>query len=178
MTEALTEWFEIFWQTYPADLSQKKKGAKSVALKSIEKLNPDADLQNKIMTNLRELMRHDRLAAKAGDKVDRWPFASTWINQERWQMLEDITSYTSLNEKIAAKKCQCGKDVQIVDKCGDCHDEQTGNKKARDKLLLANLSAIGLARKEGETRPAWNARCKAYITQKGGLGGVTKKLMG
>jgi len=167
--------FNTFWETYPADLCNRK-GSKTMAEKSWNKI--DSTLYEQIIINMREMMRADRKVKKTGAGKPEWiwPMAVTWLNQSRWDCMEDIKQSADIHADV--RECSCGKPAQIVNECGDCFDERTGYKKARDKRLLANLAAIGLARIEGETRPEWNARCKAYITKKGGLGGVTKKLMG
>lgn len=167
--EELTTWFEIFWQTYPADLSRKKKGSKQQALKSIEKINPDSNLRDTIITNLRELIRHDRLEEKAQGKVDRWPFVSTWLNQERWNMLEDITSYTSLNEKIAARKCRCGNEINIVNMCWSCHDEKHPPDYSLNKKAMRKND---LTKKPEESRPEYNEKCRQWLVKNGGMGKV------
>jgi len=161
----MEEWFSKFWGLYPTDLCQNKKGPKSVALKSIEKLNPDEKMREKIITNLRELIRYCRLERKADGKTDRWPFASTWINQERWNSLEDVDSYSGLQEKIAASKCSCGKDATVTDKCDACYFGEAD--KIYDQGIVANLQACGKGRRDGEGISEYRQRLKAGFTKSG-----------
>jgi len=169
MTE-LETWFETFWSTYPAGLARKRKGVKGVCWKSVQKLNPDKALQDLILGNMRELIRYDLREEKAHGKVDRWPHASTWINQERWTMLENIGSYSDLNEKIAAKKCACGNEAYTKGKCNDCYYKEQD--KIYDQGINANNIKNGIGINPGESKPDYYLRCRAWLTKKGGLGKV------
>ncbi len=163
MTDMET-FFSNLWQTYPSDLCRKKKGAKSVALKAVEKLNPDKSLREKIMSNLRELMRFDRAENKAGNNSQYWPHVATWINQERWTMIEDIGSYSEIKDK---RKCACGNDTDHLNECWDCYGKTHAN--PYENALKEKLKSIGLWKADGETVQEWQLRCKAYTIKNGSL---------
>ena len=170
MTEL--QWFDTFWQTYPADLCHKKKGSKANALKIIEKLSLTSDMRNTILGNLRELIRFYRLERKADGKTDRWPMVTTWLNGECWNNVEDIGSYSDANDKIASRKCKCGADTEHVNQCWDCYNKEHPN--PYDSILKEQLKTIGLWKEAGETVPDWRDRCRAYCVKSPGLGSVQR----
>lgn len=164
------EFFNLLWETYPADLAHRKKGSKPRALAAIVKLNPDKDLQGKIITNLRELIRYGRLEIKANGKTDRWPLVSSWINGEYWNMLEDIEMPSTLYSKIAAKKCKCGQPIDIVDKCWKCHDEANPIHRAWRRDSYNHLVSLGLGKRVDEDARSWGLRCRDWGRQNTSMG--------
>jgi hypothetical protein len=154
-------WFGTFWETYPADLAHQIKGSRKKAMECIVKMDPDKELQETILGNLRELVRYCRRQRKADGKTDRWPHAVTWLNQERWEMLRDIGSHSNLNEKIAASKCvTCGADATHTDKCWKCYDK--GIQNTYEKELKRESANNGLQQKPNETPADWSARCRKW----------------
>ena len=71
---------------------------------------------------------------------------------------------SGIGEPIAPhpQLCNCGNRLQVANECWICYDKRTGAKQARDKLLNDNLAAIGLARREGESKHDHATRCKQY----------------
>ena len=159
--------FNTFWQTYPSDLTQNKKGPKSVAQKSWDKI--PADKHEHIITCLRELIRYGRQEIKTHQKTDRWPFASTWLNQCRWETIEDITP-SKLKEEYAGKSCACGKPVDIKSKCWDCYYLTNDEYQKNRKDLYGNLCKIGMGKKPDESKKDYAIRCREYLLSHGGLG--------
>jgi hypothetical protein len=159
----LDDWFSEFWQCYPADLSHKKKGSKSAAMKALKKLNPDEKQLDHIMISMRELMRHCRNELKLTGKTDRWPFVSTWINQERWTMLEDVSS-SELKNRVARKECKCGKEAKWKDLCWDCYEE--ANPDPWRELRVKKLHELGLVH-GGESKGDVIQSCRSYLIQNG-----------
>ncbi len=70
------EAFETFWIAYP------KKIAKQDAEKAFAKLNPDADLQAKILQAVGRAAKSADWLKEAGQFI---PNAATWINGKRWE---------------------------------------------------------------------------------------------
>ena len=68
--------FESFWKLYP------RKTAKSEALKSWGKLNPDQPMIELITAGLANHITCESWLADDGKYI---PHASTWLNQKRWQ---------------------------------------------------------------------------------------------
>lgn len=68
--------------------------------------------------------------------------------------------------------CGCGAPTQINSECWVCYENRTGVKAANDAKLYDNLKAVGLGKRQGETRQQYNERCKEYLRQKGYLGKV------
>ena len=168
MTETET-WFSTFWDTFPADLCHRKKGSRKKAWLIIEKMAPSKDMQNKILANLRELIRFYRLEKKADGKTDRWPMVTTWLNGECWENLADIGSYCDANERIAARQCSCGSDVEILKSCFSCHYKE------KDKLYDRYLNEInvsnGIGKVSTESKSDYYTRCRERLVKGGGISG-------
>lgn len=69
------ERFNGFWREYP------KHVAKQSAIKAWEKLNPDDELVERIITAVQKQKKWDQWKQDNGKYV---PYASTWLNQGRW----------------------------------------------------------------------------------------------
>lgn len=68
----LQEWFnDIFWRAYP------RRVAKKVAWKSLQRINPDEELRDRMISAVR------RYAESTDPKYLAHP--ATWLNQERWE---------------------------------------------------------------------------------------------
>jgi hypothetical protein len=70
------EAFSIFWKLYP------RKDSKVPAQKAYEKLNPSAELQQQILDAVQRFKGCDQWVREGGKFI---PFASTWLNQKRWE---------------------------------------------------------------------------------------------
>jgi hypothetical protein len=70
------EAFSIFWKTYP------RKDSKVPAQKAYDKLNPSAELQQQILDAVQRFKGCDQWVREGGKFI---PFASTWLNQKRWE---------------------------------------------------------------------------------------------
>ncbi len=68
--------FESFWQAYP------RKTAKQAALKAWNKLKPDADLQQAILSALEQQKRSVQWQKDGGQFI---PYPATWLNGSRWE---------------------------------------------------------------------------------------------
>ena len=66
--------FPIFWQTYPADLCNRK-GSRKKASEIWAKI--EESIQDQALKNMREMMRVDRKLRKAGEYVIKWPMVTT-----------------------------------------------------------------------------------------------------
>ena len=159
----LEDWFNLFWQTYPSDLALRKKGSKSECLKAIKKLNPDEQLQQKILTNLREIVRHCREEQNLTGKTDRWPFAVTWIRQERWCCIEDLGSTHDMREKHGEKRCKCGAKIEICGQCNECYESSHPDPWKAERE--AEAKRRGLARSDVERIK--NGCLRAFLRQTG-----------
>lgn len=86
--ERLEKSFDQFWAAYP------KKTAKQQALKAFQKLNPNEELLNMILTSL-ERQKHSVQWTKDGGQYI--PYPASWLNGRRW---EDETMEVNQNEKL------------------------------------------------------------------------------
>lgn len=171
--DSLEAWFNEFWLCYPSDLCHKKKGSKANALKIIQRISPDTNMQSRILGNLRELIRFYRLERKAEGKTDRWPMVTTWLNGECWENITDIQSYSDMNEKIEGRKCKCGGDTDIGNECWSCWDSNKRHK--YDDELKEQLKSIGLWKTDGESIHEWQMRCRDYCVNRGAMGACLTK---
>jgi hypothetical protein len=85
------EAFSIFWKAYP------RKDSKVQAHKAFVKLAPSAELLERIMASLDRFKRCDQWTREGGKFV---PFASTWLNQRRW---EDESTPSMLPQAFAIR---------------------------------------------------------------------------
>lgn len=70
------EGFAAFWAEYPRHV------AKATAVRSWQKINPDASLQESIMDGLRRQKDSVQWQRDGGKYI---PHPSTWLNQRRWE---------------------------------------------------------------------------------------------
>lgn len=100
--------FDLFWSLFPADLCRgaKNKGGKGKARESWDKHVKDPEM---VVSALQAQIRYDRDAKNKGEDVMRWPFASTWLNQSRWDV--EIESHAELQQRHEAKFCHCGRET-------------------------------------------------------------------
>ena len=74
--------FNQFWSLYP------RKEGKGAARKAWEKINPNADLFQKIINAVQDNLDHNPQWQKQNGQFI--PHPTTWLNQERWE--DDIES--------------------------------------------------------------------------------------
>ena len=161
-SKAIEDWFNSeFWVLYPNDLSHGKKGPKTVALKSMLKLKPDEEMRQSIINKMRVLIRFAKTEKRCGKDPDRWPFASTFINQERWTAVEDTAMPSTV---IDARKCSvddCSNPVDVGGKCNGCHDKNNPDQDDWRKWRKEAMIRDGKWIREGESYHDWCMRCKA-----------------
>jgi hypothetical protein len=151
--------FNVFWITYPADLCNRK-GSRQDAEKKWDKI--DATTQEQIIINMRELMRVDRKVKKSGAGKPEWvwPMATTWLNQARWQDIENIKQSADMPEHKS--KCSCGDPAQITNKCWACYESTSPQHKAHMNFMYSQLVKRGLGKNAGESKEDWIKRCREY----------------
>ena len=151
--------FEQFWKTYPIDLCSRR-GSKPKAKKIFDSI--DEEMKKQIIVNMRELMRVDRAVKKAGDFVSRWPMVTTWLNGERWEDICDIKQ--SHQMPVDRRKCSCGADTEIVDKCWACHDLVDPAVAKRKQILKDKFIENGLF--HDESKEDRTKRCREFAVPK------------
>ena len=112
-----------------------------------------------IINKMRVLIRAGRSEKKVGKDPDRWPFASTWLNQERYNDIEDMAMPSTIKD---TRKCECGAPVTVNDKCDKCHDKQDPQVRAHMQWLYSNLEKQGLGIDQFSNRDEWIQACKAH----------------
>lgn len=95
--ERLEDSFNRFWAAYP------KKTAKAQALKAWQKLKPDEELTDTILSALEQ---HKKSAQWLRDKGQYIPYPASWLNGKRW---EDETNEVILNENIGSNSGSAAK---------------------------------------------------------------------
>jgi len=166
--DEIRDWFmapmpDGFWVNYPADLcgGTRKKGPRGEALKSMIKINPDADERDRILASLKAQVSFDRKDSKNGDAC-RWPYATTYINQMRWE--DTIDSVADIKQTVELGICQhgdCGEKVhgETFVHCAAHVPEPAWLIKARKE----GLAKMGLTWvREEESFHEFAMRCKHY----------------
>lgn len=105
--------FERWWTYYRSlkSLTHNIPGIKQKAEKAWDKLglNNDPDAAKRVYENTLELARYDLKRIEAGDKIDRWPHGSTYLNQGYFE--REIDSYDKICESVKRRYCHCGQVV-------------------------------------------------------------------
>ena len=158
--------FDQFWSAYPNDLCNRK-ASKKKAKESWDKLDPE--IQQRVVTNIREMIRADRAAKKANEFVPRWPMVATWLNQERWEDIVDIRQRTDKPESYA-KECKCGSPAEHINQCWSCYDKDSAIYKQKIADLKGVFIKNGLL--HSETKAERADRCKDFLRSKGYLGSL------
>ena len=160
-TAELEEWFNKFWLTYPNDLCHKKKGSRMAALKALKKKKPDQSLLTHIWNNTMALIKYDHRCLNAGEKVDRWPHASTYLNQEYYD--REIETVQAMQERKAKEKCSCGSEAMVPFKgqmvCARCYSRLSGH----DRQAYEYLKSIGMGANPGESKHDYCMRMKEAV---------------
>ncbi len=89
----LVQWFEEFWKAYP------RKEGKQNAMKAFEKMCTNEDTYKAIMDGLQKRVKLD-WSRRPPEERKFIPFASTWINQSRWN--DEVTPYAGKGEGLFA----------------------------------------------------------------------------
>lgn len=94
--KGLDERFNKFWLAYP------KKTAKQQALKAFERLKPDEELLNKMLTSLERQKKSVQWTKDNGQFI---PYPATWLNGRRWEdELQEVNNENNnSNSQLGAK---------------------------------------------------------------------------
>jgi len=160
-------WFEnTFWPTYPRDLCNRI-GSKSKAFTSAVAHVKSNEMADIVIRGLREQMLYYRKLKKKGEHDSAWKMGMcvTWLNGEHWA--DEIPSHYELERKFESKKCLCGEDAQIVDKCLACYEKSAINDDWRTKMCRQFYVKNGLGRKVEETQEGWILRLRETSLQLG-----------
>ena len=76
LAAATVEQFERFWAVYP------KRAGKKEAQKAWNKMKPDSDLVDKILTAVEQQKKSSQWTRDNGQYI---PYPATWLNQNRWE---------------------------------------------------------------------------------------------
>lgn len=129
------ETFSIFWKLYP------RKDSKVPAQKAWEKINPSAELQQTILAALQKFKECDQWARENGKFV---PFASTWLNQKRWE--DETTPAMPISVPVAKPKFD------------DWFRSDAG--------ISRKASELGIQARGGETYAGLRERCEAEMRRR------------
>lgn len=149
---------EEFWPLYPADLcgDARKKGSRGQLIKYVERDKPDEKERERIIGNLRAQIAYDREKKRVGEDVYRWPYATTYWNNRRYD--DEIGSHYELQQAAASRKCRCGNETMGpgISYCVSCHPDTRG----MTPLLREQYKKMGLIRKPGESEADWALRVR------------------
>lgn len=102
------ESFEEFWSEYP------RKVSKPAALKAWNKLKPDEDLIEQIMSGLEKWRNSDDWARDNGQYI---PYPATWLNGRRWE--DDVRSSGERKPQSTPVRQVSGQQYQQRDYSGE-----------------------------------------------------------
>lgn len=105
---ASDESFDEFWAEYP------RKVSKPSAMKAWNKLKPDEDLTEQIMTGLEKWRNSDDWARDNGRYI---PYPATWLNDRRWE--DDIRPAGERKPQSATVRQVSGQQYQQRDYSGE-----------------------------------------------------------
>lgn len=143
--------FDTFWFSYPQDLSHKKKGAKPPAKRAWEKHSEEE--QKRIHANMLALIKYDRHCLQLGEKADRWPHVSTFLNQGYYDR-----EIESVSEKIVEKaKCKCGQPRTHGIHCLKCYWEHDSENREN---LKRHAREKGYLKRKDESKEAYYERLR------------------
>jgi len=91
--------FDEFWEAYP------RKVSKQGALKSWEKINPDEQLFETIISKVEQYKKTDQWIKDGGNFI---PHPKTWLNQKRW---EDEICTGNIQKPPSHRKIKTGADI-------------------------------------------------------------------
>ena len=159
--QELEDWFNKFWLIYPNDLAHKKKGSKVAAFKAIKKKKPNASMLTRIWNNTQALIKYDKRCLASGEKVDRWPHCSTYLNQDYFD--REIETVQAMHERHEKQKCACGKIAVVPFKekmvCVNCYRRVSG----QDRRIYDHLKSIGMGAKPGESKHDYCMRMRDAV---------------
>ncbi|MBE9491068.1 MAG: phage replisome organizer N-terminal domain-containing protein [Bacteroidetes bacterium] len=90
--------FEKFWEEYPKKIAKKK------ALDIFCRINPHHDLLDKIIFSIKQQKKQEQDLIKHGKFAASFPYATAWLNQERWNDEVMTISQISRNANKNPKK--------------------------------------------------------------------------
>jgi hypothetical protein len=161
-----SEQFNKFWHLYPTDLAQGKPGSKFKAYQAWEKYSDEE--QERIIFDTEALIRHDR----RDSKPDRWPHASTYLNQRYFERPIGTVSDTV---RVVLDTCHCGQEV-IGPKYSVCAKHLEDH--AQRLKMMNILKEIGCA-KPGQSLQELSQSCREYLqasAKSGNFANVIKDL--
>jgi hypothetical protein len=180
---AYTKEFNLFWDTYPKDLcgGARNKGTKQEAEKMYSKKIKSLEAHEDLMRKMREQIRQDKKVLNAGGKPYRWPYASSYMSKNRWQVEMDSTQ--EVLESIPKQFCRCGnqdaryalsgtvKNGKLVYSERICAVCWRANQKDHVIRLNEANKRIGLVYKgkyhENETAGEYKSRCREWFLKNG-----------
>lgn len=154
------------WPAYPSDLcgSSRNKGSRGEAIKSLIKINPDDAEIERIMQNLLAQVKYDREAKASGEEVYRWPYASTYLNQSRYDdEISGSHAELKLKESAVCKRDGCNSPVHGPS-FAECTDHYAESVDTMRGVRIAALKRNGLYIMPGESKPDYYKRCREFCS--------------
>jgi hypothetical protein len=159
MSSELQSWFDQWWIDLPKKhFTSQNKGNRAECWSEVQKLAPDEKLREHISWYTRELTLRTAKMKSKDIKVSGWRHAVRLIRYRFFE--DDLPSISNEIEKVAATKCECGKDATIQNKCWGCHESTDPQHKTHMHWLYDTLVEQGLGIKEFPDKAAWIQACK------------------
>ena len=142
--------FTQFWSIYPNDLAMGKPGSKHKASLAWEKIKPED--QKEVMLATRELIKHDR----SDIKPDRWPHASTYLNQQYYTRPIESKTEKAVKSSVACGICGADADIPKVRRCVECYAREVDRWAEKRKQICLEIIPIA----SGESKLDYCLRVK------------------
>lgn len=160
LIEEFEQWFTSFWWLYPNDLCDKKKGSKFKAKQAAEKLYKKGGIEElvRIKLNTEALIRYDNKEYQRNGRPDRWPHASSYLNQGYYD--REIESVSEKHVPISST-CFCGQEAIVMGQCHTCYYKNDSRELDRKKMLKDSWEKVKerFPRDEGEGLATYAKRC-------------------
>lgn len=170
----LDAWFEKFWWGYGGQkgrLAHGKKGSKfkaKQAAQAILKKGGPQELE-RILDNMNALIKFDTQELDKGGQPDRWPHASTFLNQGYFDREIDRGEAEEKRQR-SNPKCECGADavapIGSTLYCNECFIRTHEDCKRHRINMATSLTSMGIDLKADPQE--LKRQCKAWIDANAG----------
>lgn len=138
----LEQKFEKFWLIYPLRQNKQK------AWEAFQKLNPDTDLFEQIISALQNQVTHYQQLEQSGHWVPHWKYPANWIEQQCWQ--EELITYMERSNASHQRRSTTKSNIDIFwESCKDGADYAFNEDSAEFVTTSSNIIHFPNIKTEG-----------------------------
>ena len=101
--------FEVFWQAYP------RKESKPAAKKAFDKIHPDEELMQKIISSINSWKQSAQWQENGGQFI---PYPASWLNQQKWNDQPSVSSSAPASASVQQRRVLPAQDFAQRDYSG------------------------------------------------------------